>query len=136
MLRCLDPSFDDKASALKKISKLLHKKELFDEDRFQYFEAIIMLEIHNLIDKKDCEEIIKEIGEIKMTPQAEKRVNKTILEINENMLNKSREEGIEEGIEKGIKKGIIKVASNLKDILSDEEIAKRTGLPIDEVQKL
>ena len=52
MLRCLVPSFREKASFLKEISKLLDKKELFDEFRFQYFEAIVLLEIHNVIHEK------------------------------------------------------------------------------------
>ena len=144
MLRCLVPSFHGKTSTLKKISKLLHKKELFDESRFQYFEAVILLEIHNIIPEKDCEEIMKEIGEIKMTPQAESAVNKAVTEINDKILYQTREEGIkegiikgrEEGIEKGIEEGILKVASNLKGFISDEEIAKRTGLSLSEVQKL
>ena len=58
MLRCLDKSFDEKTSALKKISKLLHKKEMFDENRFQYFEAVIMLEIRNIIDKKTVKSLM------------------------------------------------------------------------------
>ena len=140
MLRCLVPSFHDKTSTLKRISKLLHKKELFDESRFQYFEAVILLEIHNIIPEKDCEEIMKEIGEIKMTPQAESAVNKAVTEINDKILYQTREEGIKEGIIKGIIKGreegILKVASNLKGFISDEEIAKRTGLSLSEVQKL
>ena len=56
MLRCLVPSFRDKTSVLKKISKLLNRKELFDEFRFQFFEAVILLEIHNIIPEKDCKE--------------------------------------------------------------------------------
>ena len=52
MLRCLVPSFRKKASFLEEISKLLNKKELFDEFRFQYFEAVLMLEIHNVIPEK------------------------------------------------------------------------------------
>ena len=117
---------------------------MFDENRFQYFEAIIMLEIHNVIDKKDREELIKKIGEIKMTPQAESMVKDRIIEINDKLLNEKKEEGIEEGLEKGLERGmekgreegIAEVASNFKDILSDEDIAKRTGLSIEEVQKL
>ena len=83
-----------------------------------------------------------------MTPQAESLVNKTVTEINDKILYQTREEGIQEGIKKGIKKGIEKsiekgreegifeVASNLKGFISDEEIAKRTGLSLFEVHKL
>ena len=148
MLRCLVPSFREKASFLKEISKLLDKKELFDEFRFQYFEAIVLLEIHNVIPEDDGREIMEKIGEIKMTPQAQTLVNKVVTEVNDKILYETREEGIQEGIEKGMKRGIeegmekgkdeaaIEIAKNLKDVLSDEDIAIRTNLPLDVVRKL
>ena len=144
MLRCLVPSFHDKTSALKRISKLLHRKDLFDESRFQYFEAVIMLEIHKLIPKEDCEEILKEIGEIKMTPQAESRVDRAVTQVNdkilymirEESLEEGRKEGREEGLEEGRENTLLEVASKFKDVVSDEEISRRTGLPIDTIRKL
>ena len=156
--------FSEKTSTLRKISKLLDKKELFDEFRFQYFEAVILLEIHNVIPEKDGREIMKEIGERKMTPQAQTLVNKVVTEVNDKILYETREEGIQEGIEKGMKRGMkrgieegmergieegmergmekgkeeaaVEIAKNLKDVLSDEDIAIRTNLPLDVVRKL
>ena len=140
MLRCLVPSFRKKASFLEEISKLLNKKELFDEFRFQYFEAIVLLEIHNVIPEDDGREIMEKIGEIKMTPQAQTLVNKVVTEVNDKILYETKEEGIQEGIEKGIEKGkceaAVEIAKNLKDDLSDEVIAIRTNLPLDVVRKL
>ena len=152
MLRCLVPSFRKKASFLEEISKLLDKKELFDEFRFQYFEAVILLEIHNVIPEKDGREIMKEIGERKMTPQAQTLVNKVVTEVNDKILYETREEGIQEGIKKRNRKGMekgreegmekgkeeaaVEIAKNLKDDLSDEDIAIRTNLPLDVVRKL
>ena len=148
MLRCLVPFFSEKTSTLRKISKLLDKKELFDEFRFQYFEAVILLEIHNVIPEKDGREIMKEIGERKMTPQAQTLVNKVVTEVNDKILYETREEGIQEGMERGMEKGreegmekgkeeaAVEIAKNFKDVLSDEDIAIRTNLPLDVVRKL
>ena len=144
MLRCLVPSFREKASFLKEISKLLDKKELFDEFRFQYFEAIVLLEIHNVIPEDDGREIMEKIGEIKMTPQAQTLVNKVVTEVNDKILYETREEGIQEGMKRGIERGMekgkeeaaVEIAKNLKDDLSDEVIAIRTNLPLDVVRKL
>ena len=141
---------------------------MFDEFRFQYFEAVILLEIHNVIPEKDGREIMKEIGERKMTPQAQTLVNKVVTEVNDKILYETREEGIQEGIEKGMKRGMkrgieegmergieegmergieegmekgkdeaaVEIAKNLKDVLSDEDIAIQTNLPLDVVRKL
>ena len=132
MLRCLVHFFRKKASFLEEISKLLNKKELFDEFRFQYFEAVILLEIHNVIPENDGREIMKEIGERKMTPQAQTLVNKVVTEVNDKILYETREEGME----KGKDEAAVEIAKNLKDVLSDEDIAIRTNLPLDVVRKL
>ena len=47
-----------------------------------------------MIPEKDCEEILKGIGEVKMTPQAESMVNQVVTEINDKILYQNREEGI------------------------------------------
>ena len=136
MLRCLVPFFSEKTSTLRKISKLLDKKELFDEFRFQYFEAVILLEIHNAIPEEDGKKIMEKIGDRKMTPQAQTLVNKVVTEVNDKILYETREEGIQEGIEKGKCEAAVEIAKNLKDDLSDEVIAIRTNLPLDVVRKL
>ena len=44
--------------------------------------------------------------------------------------------GVEQGIKQGIKQGIYEVAINLLDILDNEMISKKTGLPVEEVMAL
>jgi predicted transposase/invertase (TIGR01784 family) len=59
-------------------------------------------------------------------------------------LNKAMEEGIQQGIQQGIQKGLeqgeknkaIAIAKNLLDVLDDETISLKTGLLIEEVEKL
>jgi flagellar biosynthesis/type III secretory pathway protein FliH len=63
-------------------------------------------------------------------------------------LNKAMEKGIQQGIEQGIQKGLeqgseqgeknkaIAIAKNLLDVLDDEIISLKTGLLIEEVEKL
>ena len=52
MLTCLVPECENKEKILGKICKLLKNKELFDESKFEYIQAIISLELDNLISKK------------------------------------------------------------------------------------
>ena len=52
------------------------------------------------------------------------------------ILYETKEEGIQEGIEKGKGEAAVEIAKNLKDDLSDEDIAIRTNLPLDVVRKL
>ena len=59
-------------------------------------------------------------------------------------IKKGIKEGVKKGIEDGIKKGIeegeksakISIAINLMDVLDDETISQRVGLPIEEIRKL
>jgi predicted transposase/invertase (TIGR01784 family) len=46
------------------------------------------------------------------------------------------QEGLEQGFEQGFEKGQIEIARNLLDVLDDQTISEKTGLPIEEVQKL
>ncbi len=48
----------------------------------------------------------------------------------------SKEKGREEGREEGREMALIEAAKNLSDILSDEVIAEKIGLPLEKVQKL
>lgn len=55
-------------------------------------------------------------------------------------INKAERDGIEKGIEQGIKQGenikTLEIAKNLLDVLDNETIALKTGLTIEEIQKL
>ncbi|WP_160676526.1 hypothetical protein [Clostridium sp. C8-1-8] len=46
------------------------------------------------------------------------------------------EEGIQQGIQQGEKNKAIAIAKNLLDVLDDETISLKTGLLIQEVEKL
>ena len=46
------------------------------------------------------------------------------------------QKGREEGIEEGIEKAKLEVAKNLLEILDDETISKKVGLPIELIKKL
>lgn len=126
---------------LEKISKLLKIEDLFDECRFEYIQGIIELEIKNLISKDEMEKIM---GEIDMSPQAERIFSQAIDEVHRKSVHEARLDGIEEGLEKGIEKGIDKgkndameeMARNLKDVMDDEEISRRTGLSVEKVREL
>lgn len=48
----------------------------------------------------------------------------------------AREKGIKEGIKEGGKKKAVEIAKNLLDVLDSETIAIKTGLTIDEINKL
>lgn len=133
LLTCLIPECKNKAEILERISKMLKNETLFDENRFEYIQAIIKLEIKKFLPK---EEKNKLIGEIDMSPQAEKIITQAINEVNKKSLYEAKQEGIDEGMEKGIEKGIEIVAKNLKDVLSDEEISKRTGFPLRRIKEL
>lgn len=55
-----------------------------------------------------------------------------LIEYEKNLVESSIEKGRKEGRDDGIRE----VAKNLKDTLSDEDIAERTGLSVEEVKKL
>ena len=52
------------------------------------------------------------------------------------LMDDSREKGREEGREEGRENALIEAAKNLLDVLSDEEIAKRVQLPLEQVQHI
>ena len=133
MLICLIPKCENKGETLKRICEILKKKELFDESKLEFVEAVIKLEIENLLTFNEQKNIE---GEIKMTPQAEKIILQAIHEVNKKTLYEAKTEGKKEGIQEGIQKGIQKIAQNLKGNLTPEEISKYTGLTIKEIEKL
>jgi len=51
-------------------------------------------------------------------------------------LEKGLERGLEKGIEKGKKDTQIEIAKNLLDVLDNDTISKKTGLSVDEIEKL
>lgn len=133
----LNPEFDVRFKALKKISKLLKHKELFDESKFIYFQAILELEIENFLTKEEQNEI-KEV--IKMTPEAMEVVTRAIKEVNNKVLAEAREEGFAEGRSEGWSEGETetteRIAKSLRDTVDLAELSKVTGLTIEEIKNL
>ena len=137
MLMCLIPECKIKAKMLDKISKLLKKEELFDEKRLGYIQSVIKLEIDNLISEDEKNKIKEEID---MGPEAAQLIVDVIGEVNSKTLyeteQKGREEGRAEGMVEGRTRAMEEIAINLKDVLSVEEIAERTGLTLERVNEL
>jgi hypothetical protein len=67
-----------------------------------------------------------------MTPEAQELISQAISEVGRKYEYLEKQDLIEEGK----KEGLNEVAKNLKDILPDEEIAKRTGLDIKTIKQL
>lgn len=137
LVTCLIPDCRKKAYMLDKISILLKNKELFDKRRFEYVQAIIQLEIENLISNEDRSNI-NEVTD--MTPQAEKIISQAISEVHRKSVHEARLDGIEEGKKQGRKQGREQgrqeVAKNLKGIMDDEEISRISGLSLEKVKQL
>ena len=75
-------------------------------------------------------------GEIYMTLDDECTILQEIDEVNDDVLNEVRNKAFNEAYEEGIQRGKIQIALNLKDVLDDEEISRRTGLSHEKIRKL
>ena len=51
-------------------------------------------------------------------------------------IKEGKEQGIKEGIKEGSQKKAIEIAKNLLDVLDNETISLKTGLSLDEIEKL
>lgn len=117
--------------------KLFTKKEQSDIKRGQYV-------IANIIagdDRKLYEKFMRVIKMLTMfVSYMEEHEDEILDELKEYYMEEGKKEGMKKGMKKGEKKGIdetsVKIAENLKEVLSDEEISKRTGIPIEEVHNL
>lgn len=64
------------------------------------------------------------------------KVEKIIEKEKEEAIKAAMSEGMKEGMSQGEKVKAVEIAKNLLDVLSEEMIAKKTGLSIEEVKKL
>lgn len=137
LLISLNPEFDGEFEILKWISHLLKNKELFDETKFEFFQAVIQLEIENFLTKDEKNEIEKEI---KMTPRAMDVVTQAINEVNLKVLAEAREEAREEVLAEGKAKGKTEatenIAKSLRDSVDLNVLADATGLTVEEIKRL
>ena len=139
MLMCLVPKYKNKQEILERVSRILKKPELFDEEKIDTFKAVIGLEIRNFTNENKHE---KMLGDLNMTPESEKIISQAITEAIEKNIQlqeekifkdgkeKGKKEGIEEGKKEGKKQNNIEIAKKLKEYLTPEEIQKITGLTI------
>ena len=63
-------------------------------------------------------------------------VIRQIKEVTEKGIEVGREKGYEEGREEGRESALVETARNLLDVLSDEIIAQKIGLPLEQVKEL
>lgn len=122
------------------VFKIANNKMLFTEDqqeeikKCQYIVAQIIAE--------DDDELLNEFWEIiHMNNDFLARYEKDLIDKNTKRVTEHVTKTVTEQVTKTVTKTVTdnvtrKIAKNLKDILPDVEIAKRTGLPIQEVQKL
>ncbi len=122
------------------VFKIANNKMLFTEDqqeeikKCQYIVAQIIAE--------DDDELLNEFWEIiHMNNDFLARYEKDLIDKNTKRVTEHVTKTVTEQVTKTVTKTVTdnvtrKIAKNLKDILPDVEIAKRTGLPIKEVQKL
>lgn len=131
----------------------------FLNNAYEYSEDKIPKELQ---DDRNIKKAIETLENMSLKGQEreiyEQRLKETIdrVEQIETALNKGRQEGIEQGIKEGIEQGIkegkeqgikegikegsqkkaIEIAKNLLDVLDNETISLKTGLSLDEIEKL
>ena len=129
MLMSIIPEFENKFEMLKKISNLFKNENLYNEEKLEFIQAIIKLEIENLLTAEEQKEIKEDI---KMSPHAESIIKQAINEVNWKVLAETEEKGIEKG-----KKDTMKsVAKQFKNQIDIQELSKFTGISIEEIEKL
>ena len=149
LLMSVNPEFDNKFGILQNISKILKKKNLFDETRFEFFQSVIELEIENFLTKEEQEEIEEEI---KMTPKAMAVVTQAINEVNQKTLAEAKDDARAEAWNEAWDKAWDKawdeawaesevnalknVAKSLRDTTDLNELSRATGLTVDEIKRL
>ena len=137
MLMPVFPKFEGNVEILKWISNILLKKELFDETKYEFVQAVVGLEIKNFLSEEEQDEIDEAI---KMTPQAQLVVTRAIHEVNQKTLSEAKEkaklEGMLEGIQEGKSEAMLEFAREFKDDVDIGKLSAVTGLSIDEISRL
>ena len=129
MLMPVFPKFEGNAEILKWISNILLKKELFDETKYEFVQAIVGLEIKNFLSEEEQDEIDEAI---KMTPQAQLVVTRAIHEVNQKTLSEAKEKAKLEGKSEAM----VEFAREFKDDVDIGKLSAVTGLSIDEINRL
>ena len=122
----------------------LRLRELLGDDSRRLREYIDMIEV--LSENRDLKSYVKEAESmltqvnIEQLPSYELGMEKGMETGMEKGMEKGMERGVEQGVEKGMTVGFhkaqLRLARNLLDLLSDEVIAERMGLPLETVVRL
>ena len=129
MILCIVPDCKNRLQKLKKICNILKRKELFDESRFEFIQAIVRLEIDNLLTQNEQNKIKKEIM---MSPKTLNTILQAIDEVNKKVISEAKMEGRDEGRTEAMKE----IAKRFKNQIDFKELSSVTGLSIEEIEKL
>ena len=105
----------------------MNKKRLFA------FKSVINLEIENIISNEEQKQLK---GGIKMSPSEKEILLKAIEDAHKKTNFELEQDARYKGKLEGIKEGKKETIRQFKGLISDEEIAKRTGLSLKEVQQI
>lgn len=120
--------YKDLKTALDRWVSFLNKAYEIDKDKIP-MELAEDENIRKAVEKLEIMYLDKEEREIYENDLKAMRIHKAEIKTAE-------EKGIQKGIEKGEKNKSLEIAKNLLDVLDNETIAVKTGLTIEEIQKL
>lgn len=120
--------YKDLKTALDRWVSFLNKSYEIDKDKIPV-ELAEDENIRKAVEKLEIMYLDKEEREIYENDLKAMRIHKAEIKTAE-------EKGIQKGIEKGEKSKSLEIAKNLLDVLDNETIAVKTGLTIEEIQKL
>jgi predicted transposase/invertase (TIGR01784 family) len=120
--------YKDLKTALDRWVSFLNKAYEIDKDKIPV-ELAEDENIRKAVEKLEIMYLDKEEREIYENDLKAMRIHKAEIKTAE-------EKGIQKGIEKGEKSKSLEIAKNLLDVLDNETIAVKTGLTIEEIQKL
>lgn len=145
MVMCLIVNQKNKVKLINQICKMLKKEELFDKTKLDTFKAVLKMVIKNLISEGERKKLK---GEINMTPQAEAIITQAAREVSKKYLNFEKEELLEQGRAEGRIEGraegkiegkeeaIEEIIKKIRPIVSDKDLAERTGIDINKIRTL
>ena len=136
LLMSLVTTCTDKYNILKKVTKILKHEDLFDSTRISMFKKIIEIEIRNFLKPNESDELMKKLGDVKMSLKENEQIGLIIEESNTKYIVEVEERGIKKGEENGIKKGREEIILKLLKNNTPEEISQELDSPIETINKI
>lgn len=115
---------------LRHLAELQEQPNVFSEGIFRRLFALAALAQFDPKDRQRYEDSLKYLRDLKNSEETAR------LEGELRGRLAGRQEGLQEGMEKGLESGKLEVARNLLDVLDDDTIAAKTGLPCAAVAEL